>query len=304
MEDQVWFSIIIPHYNTPAFLRFLLDSIGAHRDVQVIVVDDHSDQYPEELAKCREDYRHVLFLNSEPGTKGAGAARNAGLSRVEGKWLLFADADDAFLPGCHDIVSDYRESEADLVFFKPESRKEDGTASKRHLIYSGLVEGWYSHRYGSEERLRYRFSVPWSKLIRTEIVMENNIRFDEIRYSNDVMFSAKAGYYAGKISADRRTIYCVTERKGSLTDDSSGEVYLKRMRVICERETYLRSRLPKDQMNACRRISYVFSVKDAFQNGQGITTAIELWKLFREYRLPFFSFSFRRYGKSRKPGEQ
>lgn len=288
-------SIIIPYYNTPVSLDSLLGSIGKHDDVQVIVVDDHSDAYRKEFSECQHKYDHVLFLQTDPEKKGAGAARNAGLRHIEGKWLLFADADDEFLPGWYEIVLEYRESGFDMVFFMPKGRKSDGTTSTRHVLYKKLIDDYCSHRYGGEERLRFRFSVPWSKLIRAEIIQKNGICFDEIRYSNDVMFSAKSGYYSGKVTADRRMIYCVTEHEGSLTADNSGEVYLKRMKVICEREKYLRSLLPKETMDACWRISYVFSAKDTIQKGYGMKTVIELFKLFREYRIPFISFCFKRY---------
>ena len=297
MTQTCWLSIIIPHYNTPDLLCRLLDSIGIHDDVQVIVVDDHSDLFPEELSVCRERYSHVLFLQTDPGRKGAGAARNAGLRRAESEWLLFADADDAFLPGWYDIVSEYRTTDCDMVFFVPDGRRDDGTKTTRHLLYRRLTEDFLSDRYGGEERLRFRFSVPWSKLVRRDVVVRNGIWFDEIQYSNDVMFSAKTGYRSGKITADRRGIYCVTDRRGSLTDNNYSEIYLKRMRVICERESYLRGRLSKDRMDKCWRISYVFSVKDALQKGYGWRTAVGVFRLFREYRLPFISFNFRRYIK-------
>lgn len=292
MVRNCWLSIIIPHYNTPDFLCRLLDSIGEYDDVQVIVVDDHSDQFLAEFSRCQNRFSHVSFLQMDSRKKGAGAARNAGLSHAEGKWLLFADADDVFLPGWYETVSRYLETDYDLVFFMPESKKDDGTASMRHLLYRKLIEDYCLNRYGSEERLRFRFSVPWSKLIRTDVVRENKLRFDEIPYSNDIMFSAKSGYYSTKITADLRSIYCVVEHKGSLTTNKTEEVYLRRMRVICEREKYLLNHLSKDKMDACRRISFVTSTKDALQNGYGIKTIIGLSQLFREYQLPFLPADF------------
>lgn len=297
MAETCRLSIIIPHYNTPDLLGRLLDSIGRHDDVQVIVVDDHSDLFREKLLELRDRYSYVWFLQTDSGRKGAGAARNAGLRQAGSEWLLFADSDDTFLPGWYDTVSEYLETDADLVFFVPDGRREDGNAASRHLPYKRLIEDHISNRYGSEERLRFRFSVPWSKLLRTDVVVRNRISFDEIPYSNDVMFSAKTGYYSGKILADRRKIYCVTERKGSLTDNNQSHIYLRRMRVICEREVYLRDRLPKNRMDACRRISFLLSLKDAYQRGYGWQTAIGLYRLFRKYRLPFISFSFKRYLK-------
>ncbi len=289
MNENCWLSIIIPHYNIPDSLCRLLDSIGRPEGVQVIVVDDHSKLRQAELAGCRESHPQVLFLRTEPGKKGAGAARNTGLRRAEGEWLLFADADDLFLPGWYDAVSEYRRSDCDLVYFPPAGRNEDGAAPKRHLLYEKLIDDYFSGRYGSEERLRYRFSVPWSKLIRRRVVTDNGIVFDEIPYSNDVMFSAKVGYCARKISADRRRIYCVSERRGSLADHNPPRVYLDRMRVICRRETYLRKRLPRAAMDACWRLNYVFSMTDTLKKGYGIKTIVGLFGLFWEYRMPFFA---------------
>lgn len=295
MRETFWLSIIVPHYNTPHSLRTLLDSIGVHDEIQVIVIDDHSDRYRADFMKCRKEYSRVLFLETDPEKKGAGAARNVGLRHAKGKWLLFADADDFFLPGWYEIVNGYKDSEDDIIYFNPVGKKEDGSRSTRHLLYSKLIEEYLSRNYGGEERLRFRFSVPWSKLIRTETVLRNNIRFDELRYSNDVMFSAKIGYFSKEITADRRSIYCVVEHEGSLTNQNSSEVYLRRMKVLCEREQFLRSHLSRSSFNACWPVSCVFSTKDTLQAGYGMKTVLSLLCLFRKYRIPFFYLNLKMY---------
>jgi hypothetical protein len=49
------------------------------------------------------------------------------------------------------------------------------------------------------------------------MVVENNIRFDEITKHNDVTFSYLIGFYASKIKVDDRALYCITVRRSSLT---------------------------------------------------------------------------------------
>ena len=287
-------TIIIPHYNTPDFLVHMLQSIGLHDGVQIIVVDDHSDQYLEELAECRNSFHYVQFFHTGYGSKGAGAARNVGLRHAKGRWLMFADADDEFLPGWFEAVSNYLESDNDLICFAPTGRKQDHSSSDRHLRLAAIAENYLVGGYGAEERLRYRFSVPWSKLIRADVVFNNDIRFDEVPYSNDVMFSAKVGFYAGKITADRHPVYCVVEHEGSLTYDNSGEIYCQRMKIICEREKFLEQHLSRKQMKACGRISTVSSMKDAIQRGYGTETLMELYRLFQQYRIPFVVINLKR----------
>ena len=96
MKYKYNFSIIIPHKNTPDLLKRCVSSIPRREDVQIIIVDDNSD---EKIV----DFEHFPFLGTPNATvvfdkssKGAGHARNIGLEKAEGKWYLFADSDDFF----------------------------------------------------------------------------------------------------------------------------------------------------------------------------------------------------------------
>ena len=53
--------------------------------------------------------------------KGAGYARNVGLSLAKGKWLLFADADDFFNLGFLNVLDNYIDSDNDIVYFSANS---------------------------------------------------------------------------------------------------------------------------------------------------------------------------------------
>ena len=287
-------TIIIPHFNMPQELGRLLDSIGCRDEVQIIVADDHSDQFLDELAVCKEIYRHVLFLETDRGKKGAGPARNTALRHAKGKWLLFADSDDLFLPGWFDLLSPYMDTRYDLICFSPTSKKRDGTASKRHERYERLVKNYLSSTYGGEERLRGHFSGPWSKLIRRSLIERNHIKFDEVFYSADVMFSAKVGYYAGKITAVNTPFYCIIEHEGSMSQNKSGEVFCGRLRIACKRELFFRKRFTKKQFNAYRRMCLLSCAKDALKKGYDWQTIATMQKIFRENHIPFVIINYRK----------
>ena len=44
MTPMIYYSFIIPHHNTPDLLKRLIDSIPQREDIEVIVVDDNSDE--------------------------------------------------------------------------------------------------------------------------------------------------------------------------------------------------------------------------------------------------------------------
>ncbi len=89
-------SVIIPCYNGVAHLgeaiRSALDQVPAPEDV--IVIDDGST---DDSLKVAQSFSKVdVFAQANAGVS---AARNAGLARARGEFIVFLDADDALLPG-------------------------------------------------------------------------------------------------------------------------------------------------------------------------------------------------------------
>ena len=89
MEIEINYSFIIPHRNVPHLLQRCIDSIPKRDDIQIIIVDDNSDPkivnfecFPGLNEKCVE-----VYFTKEG--KGAGYARNIGLTYAKGKWFLF-----------------------------------------------------------------------------------------------------------------------------------------------------------------------------------------------------------------------
>lgn len=244
-------SIIIPHYNSVFTLNKLLQTIPNRKDIQVIVVDDNSEnKYKNELLKLKNEYiqSNVEFYNNNTNTKGAGSCRNIGLKLAKGKWLIFADADDYFLNSFFDIVKKYFTSEYDVVFFKPTSIEIDsGKLSQRHKHYEMLIDNFLKYKSISNEMfLRYYFHVPWSKLINSSLLKKNKIIFDEVIASNDVMFSTKVGHSMKNFKVTEEVIYCVTRNRGSLTTTISHEIFDSRLNVYINYYHFLKKNLSKE----------------------------------------------------------
>lgn len=106
--DVLAISIIVPVFNTGAYLRESIESIllqaPAHNTLvppfEIIIVDDGSDD-PITLALMKElaDDDHRVRLLQNDRKKGVAGARNTGIQNAMGKWIAFLDSDDVWLPG-------------------------------------------------------------------------------------------------------------------------------------------------------------------------------------------------------------
>lgn len=86
-------SIVIPIYNRVHLLPRVLDSIKnqTYKNVEVIVVDDGSEEKVESIKYKVENRLNIEFFRQE--NKGAPAARNRGLEEAKGEYVIFWDAD-------------------------------------------------------------------------------------------------------------------------------------------------------------------------------------------------------------------
>lgn len=229
------YSVIIPHHNIPQLLHRCLQSVPCRDDVQIIVVDDKSDKcYLPVLKQMESFFPWVSFIYLEEG-HGAGYARNIGLKKAIGKYVLFADADDFFMPCLNQVFNDYAKYDYDIVFFNANSLDTDTyLAAYRCLHLNGMMHRYIRKPEKAIFNLKYAFGEPWCKMVRRELIMKNYICFSETIIHNDTKFSYLVGYFGHNVLVDNRAIYCVTDRVGSVSKCVSVERLLVRTAVFAE----------------------------------------------------------------------
>ena len=228
-----------------------LKSIPVSKEIQVIVVDDNSPEADTYLGKYPELSRPYLeFVRTTKGG-GAGYARNIGLDRSKGKWILFADADDFFVEDMYDIICSYADSEADVIYFKKESVYSENIIKKtdRDVDIDRMINNYYAN--GDEWPLRFMYCPTWGKMIKRDLINKFNIRFEEIRYSNDVFFSLLVGYHAETIKVVNKVLYVLTSRPDSLAANYCSKPNELRIRA----EVHYRSDLFLHQHQMCKERS-------------------------------------------------
>jgi glycosyltransferase involved in cell wall biosynthesis len=214
--SQPVFSIIIPHYNIPELLVRCINSIPVRQDIQVIVVDDcspNADKYKETYLELSRP--HLEYYRTPQGGS-AGRARNVGIEHAKGKWLTFIDADDLLTNNAESLFEKYKDRTEDVLYFQSQSVMCDDLkmpSARNTFLYH------FDHYFktGNEQPLRLEFDAPWGKLVKKSLIDKYQIRFEQVRYSNDTYFSAVIGVYAKSIFVPKEILYIVTERTGSLT---------------------------------------------------------------------------------------
>lgn len=248
MDNKYSYSVIIPHKDIPQLLQRCLDSIPVRDDVEVIIVDDNSSPQVVDFNCFPGNDRPNTTVIFDKSGKGAGRARNVGIDHARGKWLIFADADDFFCKDFNEILDRFFTDEADVLYFKHRNVLSDNLNIECDRFYESnkIISDTSLSIEDREAYIRCRHNVPWAKFVKRDVVVENNIRYEECKYSNDVVFNITLGCIAKKIRLIDEVLYVLTNREGSLTSKNCEEIeelYIRtkahiRQQAIIERHGY------------------------------------------------------------------
>ena len=212
-NDNIDISIIIPQRNSLATIPRLFATIPDTDRIEIILVDNSDVPVKKEDIGVSRDF---ILLWASP-SRYAGGARNVGMKSAKGKWLLFADADDMFTEDAFDLFFSLIYDDADIIYFGMTGIYSDtGEYSNRGEYYNSIIRKYLSGKI-TEEKLRFSFGSPCSKMIKREFVEYNNLLYDEVVVCNDSYFSTTSGYYAKKVRAIDKPVYVATVTHGSLT---------------------------------------------------------------------------------------
>ncbi|WP_333771323.1 bifunctional glycosyltransferase/CDP-glycerol:glycerophosphate glycerophosphotransferase, partial [Streptomyces sp. IBSBF 2435] len=175
------FSVIVPVYHVQAYLHACLDSVldQSFDDVELIVVDDCSPDGSGEIADAyaaRDRRVSVLHLAENVGL---GRARNAGLARATGDYVLFLDSDDTYAPGALRAIADRidRTGRPDLLIFDYDRTYWNGEAERNR--FSALLARTDPQVFSLDERpgLLRLIMVAWNKAYRRDFLNRIGVTF-------------------------------------------------------------------------------------------------------------------------------
>lgn len=219
----MFLSIIIPHYNlSRELLERCLDSIMtqglSNEEFEVIVVDDGSAERPYWV---KEKYKDLQLVNAEHG--GLGHARNVGMEKAAGKYILFVDSDDYLQPNSLKKCLDKLKAEkAQILRFK--FRRTDGKRSNK------IAKTPYTISGAAYMAMNNLSGCAWSYIFSRELADKYNIRFQCGVYHEDEEFSTKLHFYSTSLIDCMYIVYNYYIRSGSITQSTSIEDREKRIK--------------------------------------------------------------------------
>lgn len=198
-------SIIIPVYNSENYLKQCLNSIlnQSFKDFEIICIDDGSTDNSFAILK---EYESNNFQIIRQSNLGAACARNSGLKIARGKYVQFLDSDDYFEPEMLEILYNTAEKfQSDLTVCSARKVDTDGNIieNKNPLwpihLDSAPFNIPFSCKDYPKEILNFFCVAPWNKLFLKEMIVKNNIEFQNLSSCNDIAFGNIAKICAKRI---------------------------------------------------------------------------------------------------------
>lgn len=212
MTDSPRVSVIVPVYNTAAYLRECLDSLTGQtlEDIEIVCVDDGST---DESAAILEEYAarddRVRVLRQE--NQGAGAARNNGLAHARGTYVMFCDSDDFMAPDALELMGrQCEQDDADVCVCAGERFYESlglTVAAPGYLEVKRLPETMPFNRHSNAEHLfSFTTIMMFNKMFRRQFLLDHDLRYGTTRNGEDVEICAFALWYAERITVVRKPL--------------------------------------------------------------------------------------------------
>ncbi|MFE4700651.1 CDP-glycerol glycerophosphotransferase family protein [Streptomyces sp. NPDC056738] len=219
------FSVIVPVYKVQAYLHECLESVLGQScpDLELIAVDDCS---PDACGAVIDEFAardsRVLAVHL-PENVGLGRARNAGIDRATGDYLIFLDSDDTLTPDALRAIAGRLEEtgDPDVLVYDYARTYWSGEAVRNQAAAQLTEEGPAPFRLDERPGLLRLLMVVWNKAYRRDFVERSGLRFPP-GYYEDTPWTYPALMSAGTIATlDRVCVHYRQRRHGSILGTSS-----------------------------------------------------------------------------------
>ncbi|QLH74229.1 MAG: glycosyltransferase family 2 protein [Methanomassiliicoccales archaeon] len=215
-------SVIVPIYNTSEYLPKCIDSLLAQtiKDIEIILINDGSKDNSLEIMKSYQSRYPEKIKIIDQENQGQGAARNEGIKASTGRYIMFLDSDDEYVPNA-----------CEMLFWVAKKYCCDMVVGRIAWNLNSKIIPQESHEKKLVKYLSRRFinirndqSAMFMNIVCTlyssQLLKENNIMFPEGVFWEDMPFALQAWYYSKNIGVCSEIVYLRTMR-----DDSTTKTY-------------------------------------------------------------------------------
>lgn len=223
---MIKYSFIVPVYNTEKYLKKCLDSLinQTYKDFEIIVVNDGStDKSSSIISKYQKKYKNIIVIDKE--NEGLSMARNRGVQKSSGKYIIFVDSDDYVSNRLLEEV-DKKIDDSDILRFQIATEDEEYTKiNEYHEEGFESMCGYDAFKYLSS----YHFVEPaWCYVIRKNYYIENKFSFKKGVYHEDFGLIPYVIYKARKVKSIDFIGYYYIQRNGSIMNNNDYKKTVKK----------------------------------------------------------------------------
>jgi len=167
-------SVIIPVYNQDVLVKRCLDSIPKRSDIEIIVINDGStDNTLSVLNEYKKEYSKLKIITYK-NNKGVSHARNRGIDRAIGKYIIFIDSDDYIEPDVFNDIVDNDLDFVDIVFYNMIDNNGEEYVVDNHRTMNRVGTFKFVRRdFVGTTRFRVKLQCGEDSLFHTKLMMSN-----------------------------------------------------------------------------------------------------------------------------------
>ena len=206
-EKNPQISVIIPIYNCEKYIKECLSSLikQTFKNFEIICINDGSNDDTLKILKKFEakDERIIIFNQNN---SGPGIARNIGMKKSKGEYLIFLDSDDIFKKTMlEELYIKIKENDSDVVICNSQNFEKKKWwkkfYEKNYLINDNIIK---QKTFSSLDIEKDFFNLfiwwPWDKLFKRKYIENLGIEYQNLKSSEDLFFVAASVIAAKKIS--------------------------------------------------------------------------------------------------------
>lgn len=253
MEKKL--SIIIPIFNMEIYLEICLNSIlnQLKIDCEVILINDGSTDDSEIICEkfCDLDDRFKYYKQEN---LGVSVARNSGMYKASGKWLVFVDPDDYLLEDSFNEFQKCFDEKSDVIIFshnvvynhsknKLDNRNISGLSGMKYFGINDrkqLVRKALTGEKIFEDSL-CALKTPWAKMYNRKFVMDSQILFpNDIKMGQDLVFNLEVYSLFNEIKCFEIPVYNYFINAGSTVNRFKPNINIINVELINSTNSVLR----------------------------------------------------------------
>ncbi len=231
---KIKFSIIVPAYNTYCYIDRCLKSILKQnfKNLEIIVIDDGStDNLKKQVNNLKKSYKNFIrFYRTKH--RGVSNARNLGLKKSRGEYIVFVDSDDYLNYDIFNYINNFKE---DTDCFITQFRTYDLASNnfidiEQDSILSVENINKRKHEDVLNEFYRTRTITPvWRFIVKSKIAKKikftKNIIFEDEEWSSKILIKAQTFHLIDE------PCYVYVKRENSITSTLNENAYISLMKV-------------------------------------------------------------------------